>query len=294
MNSVTQIKAKDDASTLSPSRSGMVLEESARRYMQGDVEPAKSSVLTSNSIYLSNPYYRDAFAHQALRRHGHDLPPTYVVPMMIKAIAEVSDFSGGLQLLAEEKAKNPEFGAWLNARKETKFRAENLGDYAEGTLGAAIRAFLEAGYDQAQGKKDTPVTSDFEYQNRQRLWSHDIEHLVTGFGADTAGEAALALCNVGSFARYFTPALAQTLSHGLYWISAGGLMRTSLHYHHVIPTYLDAMQQGIAAGLVIKRPLFMENWEAYLGWQLEDIAAHLGFQRGPGAAWAWTTEAASG
>ena len=96
------------------------------------------------------------------------------------------------------------------------------------------------------------------------------------------------------FARYFTPALAQYLSHANCWVSAGGYMRTSLHYHQVLPTYLEAMQLGIAAGRALKRPLFLESWEDYLDWPLEDIAPHFGFVRGPVDAWAWTNEATSG
>ena len=62
----------------------------------------------------------------------------------------------------------------------------------------------------------------------------------------------------------------------------------------MLPTYLDAMQQGIALGMALKKPLLMIQWEDYLDWQLDDIATHLGFARGPGDSWAWTTEAASG
>jgi ubiquinone biosynthesis protein COQ4 len=61
-----------------------------------------------------------------------------------------------------------------------------------------------------------------------------------------------------------------------------------------LPTYLDAMQQGINVGLALKKPLFLNHWENYLDWQLDDIARHLGFTRGPGAAWDWTTEATNG
>jgi hypothetical protein len=36
------------------------------------------------------------------------------------------------------------------------------------------------------------------------------------------------------------------------------------------------------------------EWEEYLDWQLDDIAAHLGFARGPAQGWDWTTEATTG
>ena len=280
--------ATDPASSPEPT-----LSAAESRYMQGEREPATSSVLISNSKYLNNPYYRDAFAQQALRRHGHDLPTTYLVPLMVKAISEVTDRAEAVRLIAEEKVKNPEFRAWIDARRRSIFRPDEVRDRREGTLGAAIRAFMAAGYNmEFITQRESP--SDIEYLRQTRAALHDIEHLVTGFGPNTAGEQALALCSIASFASYFTPALAQYLSHANCWVSAGGYMRTSLHYHHVMPTYLEAMQLGIAAGRGLKRPLFLEPWEDYLDWPLEDIAAHLGFVRGPGDAWAWTTEGASG
>jgi ubiquinone biosynthesis protein COQ4 len=263
------------------------------RYMQGEREPATSSVLTSNSKYLNNPYYRDAFVQQCLRRHGPDLPPTYMVPLMMRAISEVTDRAEAARLIAEEKVKNPAFGAWIDNRQRSIFRPEEVRDSRPGTLGAAIRDFMAAGYNM-EFIKQREAPSDIDYLRQTRAAFHDIEHLVTGFAANTAGEQALSLCNIATFSRYFTPALAQYLSHANSWVSAGGYMRTSLHYHQVLPTYLEAMQLGIAAGLALKRPLFMESWGDYLDWSLEDIAKHIGFVRGPGDAWAWTTEAASG
>src|SRR5882757_7054229 len=105
-----------------------VMDAAESRYMQGTREPATSSVLISNSKYLNNPYYREAFAQQALRRHGHDLPPTYMVPLMIRAIGEVTDHAEVARLVAEEKVKNPEFGAWVDARQRTSFRPEEVRD----------------------------------------------------------------------------------------------------------------------------------------------------------------------
>jgi ubiquinone biosynthesis protein COQ4 len=293
MELATSKPQNDPTAAASPVPQKRTMDAAEARYMQGDREPVTSSVLISNSKYLNNPYYRDAFAQQALRRFGHDLPPTYHIPAMIKAMSEVADYADFARLIAEEKVKNPDFGAWVDARRWTSYRVDDLGFYAEGTLGAAIKAFLEKGYDM-EFIKAREVTSDLQYIVQRRTALHDIEHLVTGFGPNTAGEQALSICNITAFARYFTPALAQYFSEANCFVGAAGYMRTSLHYHHVMPTYLEAMQQGIAAGLALKRPLFLESCEDYLDWKLEDIAPHLGFARGPGEAWDWTTEAASG
>lgn len=268
----------------------------AWRYFQGEKLPATSSVLISNSKYLNNPYYREAFATQALRRHGDDLPPTYMVPLMSRAIEEVEEPGLRERLIAEEKAKNPEFAEWLAARRLCEFTLENTKDFAPGTLGHEIYQLLatpEMALDFSFAPKIEPL-DDMEYMSMRFRIVHDLQHIVTGFGPNTAGENALSMANITSIARYFTPELAQLLTHGDMWIAATGLYRTALHYHHVMPTYLDAIQQGIRVGMQIKRPLFMTLWEDILDVKLEDIAAQMGFERGPGDAWKWTTDAATG
>ena len=268
----------------------------SQRYFQGDKLPATSSVLISNSKYLNNPYYREAFATQALRRHGYDLPPTYMVPIMSRAIDEVEEPGRREQLIEEEKLKNPEFAKWLSARRLCEFTLENTRDYEPETLGRAIHELLSTPGMKLDFSFESRIepSTDLDYIAMRNRVTHDLEHMVTGFGPNTAGESALAMMNIMSTARYFTPELAQMLTHGSMWISATGIYRTGLHYHHVMPTYLDAIQRGIKVGQQIKRPLFMTIWEDLLDRKLEDIAAEMGFERGPGREWDWTTEAASG
>jgi ubiquinone biosynthesis protein Coq4 len=274
-------------------QAGRVMDKGESLYMQGEVEPATSSVLISNSRYLNSPLYRDAFAQSALRRHGHDLPPTYTIPAMIRAIDDVTDYAAAARLLAEEKVKNPEFGAWVDARRWKTYDPAELIGYADGTLGAGLRTFLAKGYD-IEFMKPREIKSDLQYVMQRRSVVHDIEHIVTGFGPNSAGEQALAICNVTAMARYFTPDLSQYLAHHTYFVSIGGYARAALHYHAALPVCLEAMQLGIAAGMALKKPLFLMNWEDHLDRQLDDLAAEMGFDRGPGEAWDWTTEATTG
>jgi ubiquinone biosynthesis protein COQ4 len=263
-------------------------------YMQGDKLPQTSSVLISNSKYLNNPIYRDAYVTQALRRHGHDLPPTYMVPLMMRAFEETTDYRRLGQLLAEEKNKNPVLGAWLDERRQSSYRRDDMEKYEPGTLGHEIWKFLGTGFDMEFAGKQRADMSDVEYLFVRRGSLHDIEHMLTGFAPNAAGENALSMMNVAADANYFTPELAQMFSQANVWITSTGYNRAALHYHHALPTYLNAMQQGIAAGLALQHPLFLNQWEDFLDWQLEDIATHLGFKRGPGAAWDWTTDATNG
>jgi ubiquinone biosynthesis protein COQ4 len=274
-------------------RQGMGEVES--RYLQGNKLPVTSSVLISNSKYLNNPYFREAYASQALRRHGHDLPPTYMVPLMVRALQETTDYARIAQLLDAEKVKFPAFGAWLEAKRYTSYKRDNLTGYPAGTLGKEIHDFLSIpGMDMEFSSKNKSAQTDIEYLAKRRGSLHDIEHMITGFGPNTAGENALSIFNVTQDSRFFTPELAQYMSASNMWVSSTGLYRTSLHYHHAMPVYLDAVQQGIAAGLAIRRPMFMMNWEEYLDWPMEKISKYLGFKRGPTTAWDWTTEATNG
>jgi len=265
------------------------------RYMTGAHEPVTSSVLISNSKYLNNPYYRDTFAQFALRRHGRDLPETYLIPNMIRAINEVLDTEEFGRLFEEEKAKKPEFAAWLAARRYTVYDPATMQHHARGTLGAAIRDFIEkTGMEMQFMMKGEEPRNDLEYSIKRRVASHDIEHIVTGFGPHELGESALAIMNTTSNYGYFTPRLAKYMSESTMFVQATGYYRVSLHYPDLMPYELDAMRRGITAGQALKKPLFMVDWEDYLDWQITDLADHLGFERGPGEDWAWSLDASVG
>lgn len=266
------------------------------RYMQGDAEPAAPSIINTNSKYLNNPYYRDAYVQIALRRNGPDLPSTYIIPMAGRAIGEVTDYAEFARLIEEEKVKNPEFAEWLRARRYTAFKASELVGHASGTLGHAIYEFLTtSGYEMDKMQMaDVDVTNDIDYISKRRANLHDLEHLATGFGPNTCGEIALVWTAISSLAQYFSPQLAHHMSAGLVFLSTATLQQTSLHYPAVFPMVMEAVRAGIEMGKTLKRPLLMESWEDMLDWQIDDIAVHLGITRGPGAAWDWTTEATTG
>ncbi len=65
---------------------------------------------------LNNPRVRDVYAQMGLKRNGTDLPDAYLVPEVNRALAEEMDMARLYTLLAEERAKKPEFAEWLDAR----------------------------------------------------------------------------------------------------------------------------------------------------------------------------------
>lgn len=138
------------------------------------------------------------------------------------------------------------------------------------------------------------VTSDFDYIVKRRTALHDLEHIITGYGPNNAGEQALSIANVATAANYFTPDLAQFINTFNVFVTSSSYHRNSLHYPATMPVMLEAMQKGIELGRALKQPLFMYNWEDYLDWTLEAIAEELGFTRGPGDDWEWTSDASAG
>lgn len=270
------------------------MEGANKQYMEGGAEPVTSSVLISNSKYLNNPYYRDVFAQIGLRRYGHDLPTTYMIPQIAKALAEVTDVAEYMGLIEAEKQKNPEFADWLAARTYTSYRREDLVGMAPGTLGHAIWDLLGIPGLQMDLQSGFEITNDLDYIAKRRGTNHDIEHIVTGFGPNAAGELALGITNITTCASYFTPELAHQINAGIVMINSVVMQRTSLHYPAALPVILEATRLAVEMGQALKRPLMLVKWEDMLDWQVDDIAAHLGITRGPDTAWDWTTGATTG
>lgn len=255
-------------------------------YMQGGAEPVTSSVLISSSKYLNNPYYRDTFVQFSLRKFGTDVPPTYLIPNMVRALGETRDNAEFYLLVQEERTKKPEFAAWLDRRRQTSYRAEEMRDYREGTLGATIRQFLEdSGMEMEFMNAELAPTNDLEYMIKRRSAHHDIEHMVTGFGPNALGEGALAVMSNVSVLRYFSPKLAHYLNEFTMFVTATGLYRKSLHAPELMLDTYRAWALAITAGESITKPLMLVDWEDYLALTLDEIAEALGFKRGPGAAW---------
>ncbi len=260
-------------------------------YMRQGKVPVLSSILTSNSKYLNNPLYRDTYAQFALRRYGHDLPTTYLIPDMRRSLAECRDDAAYLALVGDEREKRPAFAAWLDRRQYSSYTPSDLRSCAPGTLGAEIRAFIEdSGMEMEFQNRGHEVRSDIEYIQKRRAACHDIEHMVTGFGPNQLGELALNLVNNSGNAAYFSPELAKYFNEASMFTSSTSYYRHHLHYPALMPGIFDAFRRGIEVGQSIRIPLLMVCWEEYLDWQLGDIAADLGFQRGPGGEWDYSNE----
>lgn len=259
-------------------------------YMRGPVAPHASSILTSTSKYLNNPYYRDTFVQFALRKTGNDVSPSYLIPNMVHALADVRDDAEYLRLTLEERTKNPDFAAWLDRRTLTCFVPAEMRHHAPGTLGALIRDFIEAsGMDMEFMRAGLEPGDDVEYMLRRRAACHDIEHMVTGFGPNAFGEAALSLMNVTSYANYFSPRLAQYMNEANMFVSVTSLFRNTLHTPEITRDLLKVWETALIAGHALAKPLALVEWEQKLDMTPDEIAEELGFKRGPGAGWDYSS-----
>ena len=262
------------------------LTEAETRYMRGDLKPTAGSVPMSTSRFLNSPLFVHAFTRMALRRHGDDVATTYDIPDMSRGLADVADYDSAVQAVEEEKANNPAFRDFLERRPSLSLNVEQLERNAPGTLGAEIAAFVRrTGFDLEFIHKKFEPKHDLDYLTKRNGQCHDIQHIATGFGPNSAGENALSLMNVTSNALHLNPQLAQFLSMPNIFVTAASWARIGFNYPGGTPIQLEAMERGIAAGRAIRMPLIMVEWEQYFDWQLDDIAADLGFQRGPGEAW---------
>jgi len=265
------------------------------RYLKGDREPATSSVLISSSKYLNNPLFRDVYAQMGLKRDGHDLPAAYLIPELNDAFNELTDFSRVFELLAEEKARLPEFAAFIEAGFISTLTAESLAHHAPGTLGAQVREFIvRTGFDVDFMFKGQPA-NDFIYLNKREVQGHDIAHMVTGLDPSPVGEIALAACNMVSNSAYFAPEFSIERNKHAAFITSTSLMRAALHYPRTLPAFLEGIAIGQRMGAKLKRPLVMVKWEDYFDLPIHEVRETLGITDAPpDGHWEWTYEATTG
>ena len=270
-------------------------EELDRKYMEGEARPLSSygSVLMTSSKFLNSARMRDVYAQEGLRRDGRDVPPTYMVHQAAMAIAELTDNAEIEALVAQEKTKNPEFAAWLDKRSLSDFTLGELEGFAPNTLGGIVHNYLFTnGFDLNHSKRGLVPTTDYTFLAKQKVVSHDIEHIVSGMGPNQIGEHALIACNLKCNYDYFSPELAGQLTVMTGFLMSTGVMKINLHSPHLMGEYLKAVAIGVRMAEGMTRPLLINDWRAYLDWTIEDIREELNIRGAqPPGTWDWTNDA---
>jgi ubiquinone biosynthesis protein Coq4 len=144
----------------------------------------------------------------------------------------------------------------------------------EGTLGRAVAAFFDAqGFDPAV-LFHTPMTaqSDFQRFKQHMERSHDIWHVVTGFGTDVPGELGLQAFGIAQLGS----------SLGYILLSAG-------MFHMISDSTLgEPMMEEIVRGWRLgksAKSLFGADWEALFPLPLADVRAMFGIAAAPAHVW---------
>jgi ubiquinone biosynthesis protein COQ4 len=258
--------------------------EGERAYFNGAIQKVEtaSSVLVSSSKYLNNAELRDLIAQELLRRNGPDLPNTAFIPEVAQILMMLEDFGRIMALFEEEKARLPEFRRWCDTRALCDFKKDEVKDCAPGTLGAALHDFMvNSGYELDVFYREIQVVNDLTFYLRQAALTHDIEHIVSGFGPNHGGEIALLTANLHSKARYFHPELAAFFNRIPTYLKAKTVMKDGLHYPEAWALHLEAEYQGAVQARSWKCPIMLADWRAMTDWQIADIREELGIDPVP-------------
>ena len=273
-------------------------QEQDRLYMEGAARPLSDfgSVFMTSSKWLNDAVMRDVYAQEGLRRSGYDVPPTYMVHRAAKVLAELSGQAELIGMIAEEKTKKPLFAEWLDKRSLSDFTLDELKDFAPDTLGGIVHDYLSrTGFDLNHSKRGLVPTDDYSFLQKQRVVSHDIEHIISGLGPNPVGEQALIALNLKTYYDYFTPELAGELTRMSGFLLSTGVMKANLHYPEVMGAFLEGVAMGSEIGAGMKHPLLLADWRVYLDWTIADIRADLNIVGAPPAGtWDWTNEARRG
>lgn len=249
-----------------------------RAYFNGRIQhiTTESSVLVSNSRYLNHAGLRALIAQEMLRRNGPDLPNTAYIPEVAQILHDLEDMPRVMELFEIEKARLPRFREWLEKRSLSDFTIAELEHCAPGTLGAAIRDFMvNSGYQLDLFFQEVKVVNDFTFYLRQTALTHDIEHMVTGFGPNHGGEVALINANMHSKVRYFHPELSSFFNRIQYYLKAKTIMKDGLHYPEAMVLNLEAEYLGSQQGRNWAYPLMLVDWRQYTDVQISDIRKEL-------------------
>lgn len=250
-----------------------------RAYFNGRIQTIStdSSVLVSSSRYLNHSGLRALIAQEMLRRNGPDLPNTAYIPEVAQILHDLEDMPRIIELFEMEKARLPRFREWLEKRSLSNFTIAELEHCAPGTLGAMIRDFMvNSGYQLDLFFQEVQVVNDFTFYLRQTALTHDIEHMVTGFGPNHGGEVALITANMHAKAVYFHPELNAFFSRIACYLRSKTLLKDGLHYPEALTLSLEADYHGAIQGRNWKYPLMLVDWRQYVDKQISEIRAELG------------------
>ena len=231
----------------------------------GQAIATPSSTLISSSPYLNDLRLRDMMGQEMLRRNGPDLPNTAYIPDVVKMMMAHEDWARIAALIEQEKQRLPAFKSWLDGRGISLFTAEELAGAKPGTLRHVIWDFVtNSGMSMDFFYQGMTIENDLDFLMKERSTTHDIEHMITGFEPNHAGEIALLKANERATFDYFVPEFAAFLFRTGAFLLSKSKLRCGLFYPDCYKVELEAEEIGIAQGKRWKHPLFVIPYRDYL------------------------------
>ncbi|QLE47157.1 ubiquinone biosynthesis protein [Nostoc sp. C057] len=183
-----------------------------------------------------------------------------VVGEMVVALLETPSF----EIAVEHLKRDSRSAALIEERyMAPPHDLDTLLQYPPDSLGYLYSMAMKAkGFRAEDLYEEIPIYSDASYVEARLSQTHDIWHIVTGFGVSPSDEIGLQAFHLLQFPY---PLAVSLLS--------SSMMSTLLFNPEELPTLLDAIQTGWEMGKNAK-PLFVQKWEEawekpLLQWQKE-------------------------
>ncbi|WP_375195959.1 hypothetical protein [Sphingobium sp.] len=246
--------------------------ETYETYMNDGYKRPKvqNSELISSSVYLNDYRLREWTVRECLRRNGTDLPSTFGIPELNRALEEVQDQDYVNQMFEEARKDWPELDQFLEERYMSRWLKKDLENCPKGSLGHAVFVHYDKyGYDNTMASMAMPVRNHYEYFRRRKVEIHDFMHILTGAGFDYIAEGIPNFVHFGSFHKYFKPELAHQLTISNMFLFFPYFFRSSLHYPQGFPWVWEAMNRGVEIGRQ-SGTYFLKKIEDYLHLSVEE------------------------
>lgn len=137
--------------------------------------------------------------------------------------------------------------------------------YPQDSLGYQFASHLMANHFDPEFYRKRPVTDDMSYIMLRRSQTHDIHHVVTGFGTDPSGELGL---QAFQLAQMRSPLAIAILTSGIINAFADSC---------VLNTHMEQIFRGWQMGLKAK-PLIAQKWEEHWEMPLLQWRSQLGLE----------------
>ena len=239
-----------------------------------------SPFLVSSSQLLNDPLARDHFVTSSFRRNHPELP-TYVDNTRTVPISKAHFARNAKrieELMIAERRRNPAFDAYFEERHYDDLRMEKLATYPHDSVGNILYRFCKSNnYAPVLGTADSYDNSNFGFFMTRVGQTHDLEHLLAGFGFDYFGEQGAVWIRHAAYFRYLDPELAGYLNTTYLFIMIPMLTRTMLHYPQTQQALWDIISDAMAIGRT-SEPIYLMKYDPVLHLSIPEAREALGYR----------------